>query len=310
MGNPRTRRKALLAKTEPIASYGTDAVPTVADNPVRAFDIGDIVKEYSSQEIRTHDVATYVKAVAGLKYATINFKVYLSRASANGVLHTLSVLLKACNWKHSSSTVNQFDTIGEPDAANSSATLYLYQDGLLEKITGARGTAKIHIEGGKVPYIEFTMTGFYAAVSAVAFPTISAANYKEGEIFTAAANTLTIATVNYHSYILEFTDGNTVNPIPSCTDANGVALIGIPESVPQGNIHYLGDTTTAATIEALIDNSTESAIAFANASYPNLAINFNASFKSRPIADVEGYSAWDLPFVITGSVSVNLSKPA
>lgn len=310
MGNPRSRRKALLCKTEPIASYGTDAVPTAADNPARAIDIGEITKEYNSQEIRTHDVATYVKAIAGMKYATINFKLYLTRASSNGILHMLSILLKSCYWSHSSSTVNQFDTIGEPDAANSSATIYLYNDGLLEKITGARGTAKFHIEGGKVPYVEFTMTGLYASVSATSLPTISAANYAEGEIFTAAANTLTIATVNYHSYILEFTDGNTVNPIPSCTDTNGVVLIGIPESAPQGNIHYLGDTTTAATIEALIDNSTESAIAFENTDYPNLAISFNASFKSRPIADVEGYMAWDLPFVITGSVSANLSKPA
>lgn len=310
MGNPRLRRKALLVKTEPIASYGDDAVPTAADNPARAFDIGEISKEFNSQEIRAHDVATYVKAIAGLKYSTINFKLYLTRASANGVLHTLSVLLKSCHWKHSSATVNQFDTIGEPDAANSSATIYLYTDGLLEKITGARGTAIFHIEAGKCPYVEFTMTGLYASVTAVALPAISAANYKEGEIFTAAANTLTIATVNYHSFILEFTDGNTVKPIPSCTDINGVDLVGIPESAPQGNIHYLGDTTTAATIEALIDNSTESAIAFANASYPDLAISFNASFKSRPIADVEGYMAWDLPFVITGSVSVNLSKPA
>ena len=310
MGNPRTSRKALLVKTEPIASYGTDAVPTAADNPARAVEIGEVIKEYSSQEIRTHDVSTYVKAVAGVKYATINFKVFLTRASSNGVLHTLSVLLKSCFWKHSSSTINQFDTIGDPDAANSSCSIYLYTDGLLEILTGARGTAKVHIEAGKVPYVEFTMTGLYTSVSAVAVPTITATNYKEGEIFTAAANTLTIAETPYHSYILEFTDGNAVNAIPSCTDTNGVALIGIPESAPQGNIHYLTDTTTAATIEALIDNSTESAIAFANTDYANLAISFNASFKSRPIADVEGYMAWDLPFVITGSISVNLSKPA
>jgi len=310
MGNPRSRRKALLAKTEPIASYGTDAVPTAADNPVRMVEAGEIGKEYDPQEIRTHDVSTYVKVIAGVKYSTINFKVYLTRASANGVLHTLSVLLKACHWSHSSSTINQFDTIGDPDAANSSATIYLYADGLLEKLAGARGTAKVHIEAGKVPYVEFTMTGLYSSVTAVALPTISAANYKEGEIFTVAANTLTIATVNYHSYIFEFTDGNAVKPIPSGTDANGVYFIGIPESAPQGNIHYLADTTTAATIEALIDNSTESAIAFANTDYANLAISFNASFKSRPIADVEGYMAWDLPFVITGSISVNLSKPS
>jgi len=299
-----------LAKTEPIADYGTDPTPTAADNPVRAVEIGEIVKEYGSQDIRTHDVATYVKAIAGVKYATINFKVYLTRSSANGVLHTLSVLLKACFWSHSSETINQFDTIGDPDADNSSATIYLYTDGLLEILSGARGTATVHIEAGKVPYVEFTMTGLYASVTAVAVPTITATNYKEGEIFTAAANTLTIAETPYHSYILEFTDGNVVNAIPSCTDTNGVALIGIPESAPQGNIHYLADTTTAATIEALIDNSTESAIAFANTDYANLAISFNASFKSRPIADVEGYMAWDLPFVITGTIAVDLSKPA
>lgn len=310
MSNLRQRRKALLIKLE--ATYGTDPTPDSTNDPARAFEIGDINKEFDSQLIRAHDVATYTKAVSGVVFATLNFKIYLTRTSANGTEHMLSRLLKACFWKHSASTVNQFDVIGEPvgAAANSSVTIYAYHDGVVEKIVGARGTATFHIEAGKCPYVEFTMTGEYQSVSAAAMPSITVSNYKEGEIFTAAANTLTIGGSGYHSYMLEFTDGNTVNPIPSCVDTNGVALIGIPETNPNGKVHYLVDTTNAATIEALIDNSTSTAIAYSNSDYANLAVSFNANITGRPIADVEGYTAWDLQFAIIGSVSINVSKPA
>jgi len=304
MSNPRIKRKIILAKSE--TEYGEDPTPTL---PVRAFDISDITVEYNSYFARTQDRSIYQGAYPGDIIKSLNFKTFLTRALDDSTEHMLSVLLKACYWKHSNSTLNKFDTIGDPVASGNSVTLYLYNDGVLEKLVGARGTATVHIEAGQVPYVEFTFTGLYESVGADDMPVVSNDDYTEGELFSVRAVTLEINSDPYHSRVLEFSDGNTVNPIPSSTAENGVALIGVPETDPRGNIEYLVNTENANTIEALIDNSTPVEISFINIDYPNLAITFNASIFERPSADVAGYSGWNLGFVITGGVDIDLTKP-
>lgn len=308
MSNPRIDKKVVLAKLE--STYGTDPSPVVASDPVRAFNVGDYMTEFNSLFPKTHDRSTYLKAIPGTTYAMLTFRVWLSRTSTNGVEHMLSRLLKACFWKHSSATLNKFDTIGDPDATNDSVTIYFYNDGLLEKLTGARGTAQMHIESGGDCYLEFKMTGKYQTVGASACPTVDEANYSEGEIFTAQNNTLTIGGQDYHTFILEFSDGNIVAPLPSCTDEYGVYMIGISKSDPRGTVHVLVDTTSAATVQALIENSTETTISFSNSDYSNLKVEFKTSLFTRPAADVEGYLAWNMDFVITGGIDIDFSKPA
>jgi len=52
-----------------------------------------------------------------------------------------------------------------------SATLYLYRDGLLHKMTGCRGTFSIQATGGEYALFTFTFTGDYVAITDTAMPT-------------------------------------------------------------------------------------------------------------------------------------------
>lgn len=52
-----------------------------------------------------------------------------------------------------------------------SLTLYLYRDGLLHKLLGARGTFSVQATGGEYAQFTFTFTGDYVAVTDAALPT-------------------------------------------------------------------------------------------------------------------------------------------
>ena len=55
-------------------------------------------------------------------------------------------------------------------SAFESATLWLYRDGLLHKLTGARGTYSVQATGGEYAVFTFTMTGDYNTVTDAVLP--------------------------------------------------------------------------------------------------------------------------------------------
>ena len=70
-------------------------------------------------------------------------------------------------------------------SAFSSATLYYNIDGVLHKLTGARGTFSINTTVGQIPTIDFTMTGIYNAPTDTAAPSVTYADQATPLIFKA-----------------------------------------------------------------------------------------------------------------------------
>lgn len=297
----RIARYLLLGEIE--ANYGEDPTPTVAD-ALNAWDIA-LAKLYNPQSHKTGNVSVYYDSLPGQQLATLSFKVFLSIASVAATESYLSKLLKGCAWSHTVPTTNKFDTICEY-ATDSSMTFYYYHDGILEKLIGARGTAKFHIEAGLKPWVEFAFTGLYGSVSAVAVP--SSPTYLETTASVVKGDELKIATVDYHSITLELSDNNVVSTIRDANSTEGIYSIEIVDANPEGTIDAMVETTNAATLEALIENGTDSAILF-DSTVANLKVGCNGIFTARDITDVEGILRYQMPFVVTGSVDIDLTKP-
>ena len=85
----------------------------------------------------------------------------------------------------------------------SSATIYYNNDGILHKITGARGTFTITGTVGEIPTIEFTMMGIYNAPTDTAAPTATYSDQADPLIFK-ADNTSAFAVYGYAGCLMEF----------------------------------------------------------------------------------------------------------
>lgn len=70
-------------------------------------------------------------------------------------------------------------------SAFSSATLYYNIDGVLHKLTGARGTFSVNTTVGQIPTLDFTMTGIYNAPTDTAAPSVTYADQATPLIFKA-----------------------------------------------------------------------------------------------------------------------------
>lgn len=77
-----------------------------------------------------------------------------------------------------------------------SATIYFNNDGVLHKITGARGTFTLNTSVGEIPTIDFQLTGIYNAPTDTAAPATTYTNQATPVIFK-AGNTSAFSILSY-----------------------------------------------------------------------------------------------------------------
>lgn len=171
------KNKALiLAKIETV--YGTDPIPTGLANAILCGEIDyDIVdSKVERNNIKPNFGAKrFVSIGEGQK---LSFAVELKGSGVVGTAPEIGPLLRACNFTQTIATGTSVTYTPNSSQSGESVTLYYYMDGLLHKITGARGSWSI--TDGKVnSYVKlkFEFTGIYAGPVAetMAAPTFNAA---------------------------------------------------------------------------------------------------------------------------------------
>jgi hypothetical protein len=163
------RKKILLAKTESV--YGTDPTPSGAANAILTKDLsinlmqGQTVQRGTDREVLGNELSYHVAP-----YTTLSFGVELAGAGAAGDAPAWAPLLLACGF--SETLTPSTDAVYAPiSSAFPSVTLYYHQDGLLHKVTGARGTVTFSMSPGGIPTMNFTFTGLRNAPTDTALPT-------------------------------------------------------------------------------------------------------------------------------------------
>lgn len=119
-------------------------------------------------------------------------------------------------------------------SAFESVTLYLYRDGVLHKLTGARGTFTVTAESGQYATVNFTFTGQYVAPTDAALP--STAIYE-----TTLPPIVETANLTMNEYAavcakVSFDQGNQITPRLNVSKSDGYDGVQIVSREPKGGI--------------------------------------------------------------------------
>lgn len=166
-----SRKRTILAKTE--VTYGTDPTPTGLANAilVRNLNITPLNAELASRDL----VRPYLGASEQLlasSYVAVDFEVEMAGSGTAGTAPAYGPLLQACGLAETLLAVTSA-TYAPVSAAFKSATIYYNVDGVLHKITGARGNVELNIAAGQIPTFKFSFTGLYNAPTDTVAPTVT-----------------------------------------------------------------------------------------------------------------------------------------
>ena len=199
-----------------------------------AFDIYDLrISESFSVEKREAQASfDRLNSVVGAQSATITFKTDMAWDGTSTVPTWASVLLPGCGYVNSSGT---FTPRSEAPGSNvKTLTVGVYNDGKLETIYGASGTARIVLPAGKMCYIEWTFTGSYGGESDTALlsPTYPTASPIK---FTSATVTHNSVDQKVAEAALDF--GNNVVLREDASDASGYCGAIITDREPMFSLN-------------------------------------------------------------------------
>lgn len=175
------RVRSILAKTE--SSYGSDSTPTGSADAIQvsAVEISPVESEVLSRDLIRSYLGNSPQLIANTR-VSVTFTVEYSGSGAAGTAPKYGPLLKACGFAET--IVGSTSVTYAPISTSfESVTIYVDNDGIRHKVTGARGTFSISLNANQIPVYNFTMTGQYNAPTDTASPTLTFSNQVDPEIF-------------------------------------------------------------------------------------------------------------------------------
>lgn len=170
----RKIRKKVLAYA-PETTYGTDAISGGSPKYLlgREFSITPMAGESQSLDYDDGTLGNSEQLVTEL-YVTMEFTVDFAAGADATTAAPWGELMKGCLRKttaHTQATDGTDENIYEIDESGTgSMTFYYYQDGILHKMTGARGSFSLSAPAKGFGGLKFTFTGMHQPASADALP--------------------------------------------------------------------------------------------------------------------------------------------
>ena len=155
------RKRTLLGKIE--ATYAVDPTPVPGTDAIleKNLDIREIGEELNRDFARSS--LSPLPHVIGEKYGELKFQTELKGSGAAGTAPEIGKLFRAARFAET--IIPATSVAYDPTSASaSSMTFYVYRDGILHKLTGARGTCDVDLTVGKYGAINWTFQGLYNAV--------------------------------------------------------------------------------------------------------------------------------------------------
>src|SRR3954468_12442630 len=140
-------RKAILCKVETV--YGTDAAPVAATDAllVRNVSLNPIQLNLDGRAMVLPYFGNDGALVAG-KFCAVSFEVEMAGSGAAGTAPKYDSALQGCALSSTNSPgVSQ--TYAPISSGEKSVTLYVYQDGILHKVLGAKGNVAFAMDAGR-----------------------------------------------------------------------------------------------------------------------------------------------------------------
>ena len=292
-----TSREVILVKKE--GTYNQDSVPIAT---VNALLIGNPSWAHEGLRMNERNVVKNTNAVKqhifGGKLKTITLEIELKGSGAAGIAPEFGVLFEACSYIETiiASTSASYDPVSIP-ALQDSVTIYYYQDGLLHKLTGCRGTFSINIETGAIPMATFTMTGHSEAPTdaAIVVPTLDAT-----EPVSVKGNAFTVGGYAAQISSLSFDAGVEVSTPSSMSASDGYGEVRVGKRDLNGT--FDPEMELVADNDFYGDFEDGSKLALASGSIGTVAGNIFAInmpqvyYRDAANGDRDGVRTYELPF--------------
>lgn len=178
------RNQVILAKIE--TTSGTDAVPASGTNAMLASK--PKITPLSANNVDRDLVRNYFGAseqLVGTRFVQAEIEIELAGSGVLGTAPAFGVLLRACALAETIIAATRVDYT-PITSAQESATLYWYDDGVLHKLLGARGTVKFGLTAGNRPTMMFMLSGLYSTPTAATVGATSFASFMTPQVVTDA----------------------------------------------------------------------------------------------------------------------------
>lgn len=161
------RNTVILAKIESV--YGTDAVPTGADNALQVSSPNfDLVYNNPKRDI-IRGFLGGAEELAGNRHVSLAFDIEISGSGDSGLTAPAWAPLLLATGFAGSDAGAYFEYV-PISSAFPSLTIYYHKDGALRKALGCRGTCELKMPLGEKPMMSFQFTGLDGGRTAVANP--------------------------------------------------------------------------------------------------------------------------------------------
>lgn len=156
------RKRIITAKIE--TTYGTDSAPIGANAIlVRNLNMTPQDSDFASRDVIRPYLGNSEQLPAGIR-AMLEFEVEMQGSGAAGTAPGYGPLLRACGFSETVSAGVSV-TYAPVSTTFESASIYFNVDGVLHKLTGARGTVSLGLNVKQIPVYKFAMTGIYNTVT-------------------------------------------------------------------------------------------------------------------------------------------------
>lgn len=176
-------KRLLLAKLE--TTYGVDPAPTGSD----AILIRDATVAVEAETIDRQLVRGTLGQSSSIRHGQrvrLTGQVELAGAGTVDTPPKWAPLLRGCGCSQTIVATTRVDY--KPDSTtHPSLTFYWSVDGIRHVITGARGTARLRVSTGEIPYLEIDYLGLYAGPTDTSPPTPTYTGWLTPRVGSAAA---------------------------------------------------------------------------------------------------------------------------
>lgn len=282
-------RTIALIKTE--TTFNVDASPSASSDFIAVYDVN------VNPNINYIDPAAMDGSLSpregrtGQRYLEVTFSHELQLNSSSPSSPPVDAALKACGFTASSGTYTPVST------GFSSATIYIYWDGLLWKVTGARGNVEFVFAAGEPARLNFTFQGTYNDPEDATFPTSwtdsggAPVVCQGGTLTWGGSNIACVETLNLNM-------NNDIQIRPCITGTYAVAGAAITNRNPEGSINPDMTTLSEKDWHTLMNTPTLSAVSF------QLSSGSNTVTLSIPKAQImnitpgtrNNFRTWEIPF--------------
>jgi len=252
-----TRKRALLAKIE--SSYGTDPTPSGSANAilVRNLSITPQSANLADREL-VRPYLGHSEQIPVDVHAVVEFECELAGSGAAGTAPAWGPLVRACGFAE---TINAgTSVVYDPVSASfESVTCYFHVDGVLHKLTGARGTVSLALEHGALPVLRFAMTGLYQTVADAALPSLTLTAWKKPD----PVNNAYTSALSLHGFangVMSALSIDVANQVEFRSLVGGSESVLITDRAPAGSIALEAVTVATKDWWSLAKNATTGAL--------------------------------------------------